>query len=456
MTQIVICGGGVVGLLTALMLARRELKVTIVERDETVDQDPVDGSTDGWQRPGVAHAMHAHLFQARITRVLRTEMPDVLQTMAESGVGQVTPDFGAGYGDDVVLLARRPVFESVLRRAVRNDRRISWRHDSAHGYVVEDDRVTGLHVTGGDLTGDLVIDAGGKRSQSPRWLSAVGVKVPPEERDPCDLHYFSRHYRLRPGFSFPGDVGMAAELTPYAMFLVIRGDNDTFAFTGAVSKQDPLRERLLDSVRFESLLGRLPVMAPWLALGDPISDVTVMAGMANRRRTLIHNGEPVVRGLVLAGDALLYTNATFGQGIALGAWGAQALSQLIADLGATDPRLELAYQSWIDAHITPRFDNQVRIDEMMVAYLRSGVRGEISMHPLMTSQPYGGLAAMGRSGDAVAAAASARYDNLLCTGAELEADPTIAELLRTAATLPPPPPLVGALDRAEFERLLSG
>ena len=164
---------------------------------------------------------------------------------------------------------------------------------------------------------------------------------------------------------------------------------------------------------------------------------------------------PVVRSLVLVGDALLYTNATFGQGIALGAWQAQALAQMITDLGVADPHLPIAYQSWVDAHVAPRFDNQVRIDELMVAYLSSGIRGETPPHPLMTSQQYGGLAALGMSGDAVAAAASARYNNLLCTGAEIEADPTIAERLRLAATLPPPPPLVGSLQRAEFERLLS-
>ena len=45
MTHVVICGGGVIGLLTALLLARRELEVTIVERDEPVDLDPTQGAT---------------------------------------------------------------------------------------------------------------------------------------------------------------------------------------------------------------------------------------------------------------------------------------------------------------------------------------------------------------------------------------------------------------------------
>ncbi|WP_344812498.1 FAD-dependent oxidoreductase [Microlunatus aurantiacus] len=33
MTHVVICGGGAIGLLTARLLARRELEVTIVERE---------------------------------------------------------------------------------------------------------------------------------------------------------------------------------------------------------------------------------------------------------------------------------------------------------------------------------------------------------------------------------------------------------------------------------------
>ena len=377
---------GVIGLLTALMLARREHEVTIVERDEPSDLDPADGNTIGWQRPGVAQAVHAHLFHARISRVLTAELPDVVQSMAEAGIGHVCPEFGAGY-DDMVLLARRPVFEAVLRQAARDEHRITWRHDSACGYVIKSNRVIGLQVNGADVAGDLVIDAGGKRSRTPQWLATAGVEMPAEERYPCDLHYFSRHYRLSAGSSFPSDAGVAAELTPYAMFLVIRGDNDTYAFTGAVSKKDPLRGRLLDPARFETLLGRLPVMAPWLSAGEPITDVTVMAGLANRRRTLIHHDAPVVSGLVLVGDALLYTNATFGRGIALGAWEAQALASLITDLGTADSRLQSTYQGWVEAHVGPRFDAQVRIDELMVAYLSAGMRGEIIPHPLTTSNP---------------------------------------------------------------------
>ena len=58
MTHVVICGGGVIGLLTALLLARRELEVTIVERDEPVDLDPLDG-TERWLAASWGSASHA-------------------------------------------------------------------------------------------------------------------------------------------------------------------------------------------------------------------------------------------------------------------------------------------------------------------------------------------------------------------------------------------------------------
>jgi hypothetical protein len=62
----------------------------------------------------------------------------------------------------------------------------------------------------------------------------------------------------------------------------------------------------------------MPDMQACEVVGTPITDVLLMGGLANRRRSLLLNGQPTVQGYVLVGDASLYTNATFGQALPSG------------------------------------------------------------------------------------------------------------------------------------------
>ena len=85
-------------------------------------------------------------------------------------------------------------------------------------------------------------------------------------------------------------------------------------------------------------LDPLPGMRSWAAVGDPITDVQLMGGLANRRRSLIADGRPTIESYVLVGDASLYTNATSGQGVALGFWQAQLSPTWTAELVVTMQR----------------------------------------------------------------------------------------------------------------------
>jgi hypothetical protein len=63
--------------------------------------------------------------------------------------------------------------------------------------------VIGLRTQGGLMPSDLVIDCCGRRSLAPKWLAEIGTGLGLNHYQPCDLHYFARHYRLRPGTEFP-------------------------------------------------------------------------------------------------------------------------------------------------------------------------------------------------------------------------------------------------------------
>ena len=49
------------------------------------------------------------------------------------------------------------------------------------------------------LAGDLVVDATGRSSRSPRWVADLGYPSPEEERLQVGIHYSTRLFRREPG-----------------------------------------------------------------------------------------------------------------------------------------------------------------------------------------------------------------------------------------------------------------
>ena len=172
MADVAVAGGGPVGQITALMLARRDHQVIVFDDDA----DPDDGSAEDdffrWPRPGVPQAQHGHVFRARVARVLLEEAPDLIDEMLAHGIGKAGFDFGDGFEDDFALMARRPVFEAVVRRAVRDEPKVEVRTgERVAGLNILDDhadipRVIGLRTQDGqviqtDLVGGLLRPAVG-------------------------------------------------------------------------------------------------------------------------------------------------------------------------------------------------------------------------------------------------------------------------------------------------------
>jgi 2-polyprenyl-6-methoxyphenol hydroxylase-like FAD-dependent oxidoreductase len=457
MADVAIVGGGLVGQLTALMLARRGHQVVVLDADAGSAAGTADDDF-GSPRPGVPQGQHGHVFRARVSRVLREEVPDVIDAMLDHGIPKAGFDFGDGYQDDFALMARRPVLEAVLRRVVaqeagvevRADERVSGLTAAGDGSVP---RVSGVRTQSGDtVPADLVIDCGGRRSAAPRWLAELGAGLGLEHYQPCDLHYFARHYRLLPGAEFPSTRFPDGAFTPYGIFLAMGEDNGTFCLAGALSKADPYRSSFRDEKTFDRVMAALPRMQTWASAGTPITDVRLMGGLANRRRSLLEDGRPTVTGLLLLGDASLYTNATFGQGVALGFWQAQALAHQTHLIGQDHEALLREVEGWTNRVLGPRYAQQVQVDEAMVGALRAGVAGG----PLIrTRNPGQALAAMGAQGDAQAGMAFYRIDNLLTDLPAEVSDPRLHRRLETfLADIEEGSDGPGPLPRAAFEAIV--
>lgn len=459
--DVVVAGGGMVGVACALMLARRGHEVVVLERDAAPPDGGPDDDATAWRRPGVPQAVHSHLFLARTTRVLREELPDALDAALDRGVLPGDRDLGPGYEDDTELQSRRLVLEAVLRRALEDEPRVAVRggvrltglaaHDGARP------RVTGVvTVDDGTVTGDLVVDALGRRSPAPRWLRDVGAPPPSEEHHPFDLHYFARHYRFRDGDRPDRSLLPDARLTPWGLFLVFGGDNDTYSLAGGLSLEDPHRDTLRDPEVFHRVFTALEGIGAWAERGEPITDVHLMGGLANRRRRLVVDGQPVVDGYVLVGDASLYTNATFGQGVSLGLWQAQALAHLVDEVDDPATGLAPALEAWTARWLDPRFDEQVAVDAELGGMFAAGLSGAPVGEPPPERRPAVALQRLAGDRDPVVAPARSRVRHLLAEPDELARDAAVAA--RVEAFLATEPALAlghGALARGDFERLVS-
>src|SRR6185437_13540625 len=130
-TPIVVVGGSIAGLATALALGRLGHPVTVVERDPLAEFADAEAAFAA-ERRGAPQAHQTHGFLARLTVTLRRDFPDVWQSLLDAGAESMTLTRGLGppeEGDDDlnVLIVRRTTFEWALREAVRHEPSVEYR-----------------------------------------------------------------------------------------------------------------------------------------------------------------------------------------------------------------------------------------------------------------------------------------------------------------------------------------
>ena len=79
MARIVVIGGGVGGLTSAMLLARDGHEVTVLERDAAEPPATADDAWNSWERRGVNQFRMIHLFAPRFRALLDAELPDVIE-----------------------------------------------------------------------------------------------------------------------------------------------------------------------------------------------------------------------------------------------------------------------------------------------------------------------------------------------------------------------------------------
>jgi 2-polyprenyl-6-methoxyphenol hydroxylase-like FAD-dependent oxidoreductase len=178
---VLIIGGGICGLGTALLLARDGHDVTVLERDASAIPASPDEAWDTWARPGVAQFRQPHNFMPGLRLLLEAELPDVQAALGRAGASLfdlVNPpppsiaDRSPRPFDDRLwtLTARRPLGEWVFADAARREPHVTMKRDVQVTALLTGAKVirgiphvTGVRTsTGEELRADLVIDATGR------------------------------------------------------------------------------------------------------------------------------------------------------------------------------------------------------------------------------------------------------------------------------------------------------
>ena len=379
--RIVIVGCGIAGMWAALALARRGASVTVLERDAEPPPGGADAAFFEWPRRGALQFRHPHAFLGLMCNLLADNYPDLLDALYAAGARQLDfkamlpPNLARRYrpreGDEAIwgLLARRAVFETVLRRYVANTDNVEIINDiTIDGLITGPSnlpiQVEGVRVRrdcvaahGSKLRAGLVIDATGRTSKFPRWLAATGVTVEEQNAD-AEIVYYTRHYRRRPGVEEPprdgkhrgnGDLG-------YIKYGVFPGDNGHFAIIVCLHyAETELRAAVKDGAKFDAICRSIPGLAPWLA-DDPEATTPAfgIGDIRGVRRCYLKDGEPQALNFFAVGDAALRTNPLYGRGCSTGILHAELLAKTLAE--SSDPRRRaLAFEQRTEDQLGPIF-----------------------------------------------------------------------------------------------------
>ena len=193
MSKVIVLGGGVCGLASALMLARDGHEVTVLERDPAPVPESPERAWEAWERqrrravpPGALHAAarapRARRRAARRARRARARRAPPARLGAHAAAHDRRPLAAAGRraADDgdrapadarAARCARRRRAPGRARRCAAGSPPRGWRRASATARV----HVAGVRTEDGEtLDADLVVDATGRRSRMPALLREAG------------------------------------------------------------------------------------------------------------------------------------------------------------------------------------------------------------------------------------------------------------------------------------------
>jgi 2-polyprenyl-6-methoxyphenol hydroxylase-like FAD-dependent oxidoreductase len=340
--QAIVIGGSIAGLLAARVLSDHFEKVMVIERDSLPD--------DTAYRAGVPQARHLHGLMIRGQRVMESLFPGFNDDLNESGAPEVmwgrdgffvttggwTQRFESNLYSNIVARAE---LEWLVRRRVVALRNVSFLTERDVVGLLADagkTRVTGVQIESRadhsqeSLYADLVVDASGRGSKAPEWLTALGYDAPEETVINAHCGYATRWYEVPENPSFKDYLiaiqpRAAEKIYRGGGLLRVSGNRWVVTLIGANGDYPPT-----DEAGFMEYARTLPVPTIYEAIKDakPISSIYGYRRLENRAR----HYERLARrpeNFIVMGDAACGFNPIYGQGMTVAALEAEMLGKLL-------------------------------------------------------------------------------------------------------------------------------
>jgi len=335
----IVIGGSVAGMFAARTLADFYEKIIVIEKDERSDTYST--------RKGVPQGAHGHVLLKSGEEILERMFPGILDEMRQNG--SFESDFAenvswfhhgcskVNYHSGVSITQQsRPFLEGHIQRKLEKLSNIEFIYNCKVKKLLlnAQKEIKGIQAQYSDgslveFDTDLVIDASGPASLTPRWLEEWGFKVPDKTEVKIDLFYASMIFKeLSPCardwhsllvYPNPPDMDRGGSISPiegdrYHVMLLGYGDNS------------PPRD-LTDFLQYAKSLDQ-PYVFEAIKNGVADSGIQVYRFPALQRYHYEKLSE-FPPGLLIFGDAFCRLDPLFAQGMSIAAKEAELLRKML-------------------------------------------------------------------------------------------------------------------------------
>ena len=340
----VVIGGSMAGLLAARVLAEHFERVTIIERDELID--------DAQPRKGVPQGRHVHGLLAGGAAILGAYFPDLFAALAQDGAVSVgTADIrryqlgvrvAAVPGPVKALWQSRPLLEQHVRAALSaRDNVLFLDGCSVTRLRTDDERINGVflrHRSGQqredkeeELAASLVVDASGRGSRAPQWLASLGYGQVEETSVRIEVGYASRIYRCPAQLPTEWKVlivlGPPPDTKRAGVIFPLEGGCWMVTLGGWLRDHPPADDAgFLEYARSLSQ----PDLYEAIKEAEPITPIAVYKYSANRWWHYERLSR-LPEGFIVMGDAVCAFSPVYGQGMSVAAMEAKTLDTCLRE-----------------------------------------------------------------------------------------------------------------------------